>query len=128
MKLDYIHDLIDTDNYYLYYKNKLLLSANTMKKLKEQIKEEINEPSKDIKVFVISFGIYEQSTKPFRITCSQFTLTPRLSLVVKSDDMSQIITYSKDDKFKLSHIVKIIKAIKDDKISFEKASVPISDV
>ena len=51
---------------------------------------------------------------------------------MRDDDIGQSITYSKKElekkKFKLSDVIKIIKAIDGDKISFEKSSVSISDV
>jgi hypothetical protein len=66
------------------------------------------------------------------INCSSYTVTPKLSLVSKDDDVSQTFTYSKKElekyNFKLSHIKKIIKALKKDLVSFEKSSVSITNV
>ena len=103
-----------------------------MKKIKDEIKKQINEPPKEIKVFIVGFKISEKSSIPLRINCSQFTITPKLSLVFRSDDIAQSITYSKDElkkkKFRLYDIKKIINAIKNDTISFATSSVSISDI
>lgn len=132
MDLKYIDKLIDVDKYYLYYKNEPILSAENLKKLKQDIKENINAPKKDIKVFVVSFGKNKNKDKLFIINCTKFTLTKKLALVIEENDFGQTITYSESQldkkKFKLSDILKIIKAINDDKISFEKSSVPINDI
>ena len=51
---------------------------------------------------------------------------------MKDDDISQTITYTRDELLKYgfhkSHIIKIIKAIQNDSISFEKSSIPITDI
>ena len=48
------------------------------------------------------------------------------------DDIAQTITYSREEfnkyGFKKSHITKIIKAIKNDLISYENFGVSITDV
>ena len=133
MDLTYIDKLVDVDKYYLYYKNKPILSAPNLKKLKQEIKEKINSPEKDQKVFVIGFGINDDDKKNlFTISCVKFTITKKLALINEKDDQGQTITYSKSQlekrKFKLSDIVKIIKAIDNNKISFEKSFVPITDI
>jgi hypothetical protein len=56
MNLDYIDDLVDVDMCYLYYKGKAILSANTMVKLKKEVKKNIEEPAEDKEVYIISFG------------------------------------------------------------------------
>ena len=66
------------------------------------------------------------------INCSSYTITPKLSLVYMNDNVSQTFTYSKKElekySFKLSHIKKIMKALTKDLVSFEKSSVPITNV
>lgn len=132
MDLKYIDKLLDVDKYYLYYKGKPILSAETMTKLKKKIKENIDPPEKEIKVFVLSFGKHKNKKNLFIVNCTGFTITKKLSLVMTDDDIGQTITYSEEElekrKFKLSDIQKIIKAINNNKISFEKLSVSITDV
>jgi GTPase Era involved in 16S rRNA processing len=132
MNLDYVDKLLDINKYYLYYKHKAILSANSQKELEKEVKKNIDSPTKDIKVFVVDFGKTKNENKQLVINCVGFTITKKLNLVNKLDDVGQSVTYSKSylekKKFKLSDILKIIKAIENDKMSFENSSVPISEV
>ncbi len=102
--------------------NKSLLSENTMPKLKNAIKQNVKPPNKNTKVFTIDFALKPESEYPLRIVCAQFTLTPKLALVTKDDDMSLTIRYSQEELkqygFKKDHIKKIMKAIIDETASF----------
>lgn len=131
-KLDKIKKLIDTSQYHVYHKNKQILSAKTIKQLKSNIKNDVTPPTKNIKVYILELDIDPEWKYPLSINCSQYTITPKLALVVKPDDMSQTINYTKEDlknyPFNLSHISKIIKAIKENLISFEKDEIFIKDI
>lgn len=132
MDLDYIDNIVDTEKYYLYYKNKPILFSSNMKNLKAEIKKNVNEPKDDTKVYVVNFGKSDNKNKLFIVHCFRFTITKKLALVARDDDTGQIITYSKkqleERKFKLSDILKIIKAIESDNVSFEKQSIPITKI
>jgi hypothetical protein len=122
---------INHDKIELYRNSKLILVANNLKELREKIIEEINPPSKDIPVFVIQYKIRENSKYPLTITGVQFKITPKLKLLSDIDDKTQNILYTEDDleSFSISHLKKIMKAIKNRTISvkiFDK--VTITDV
>ena len=123
MNLDYIDELVDVDKYYLYYKNKPILSATGLKNLKSKIKSEIDAPKDKIKVFVVNFGKTTNNKQLFVLSCNRFTISPTLATSVGHDDMGQNITYSKVElekrKFRLTDIKKVIKLITDEKINDE---------
>jgi len=82
-------------------------------------------------MFVVHFGINKNNEdKLFIVNCVKYTITTNLTLTIKDDDFGQTITYSKKElkkrKFKLSDIVKIMKAIDKNKISLGLSFVSIS--
>ena len=83
MNLDYIDDLVDVDMCYLYYKGKAILSANTMVKLKKEVKENIEEPAEDKEVYIISFGKSTNKEKLLFVHCGECVITPTLNLVTE---------------------------------------------
>lgn len=111
---------------------KSLLSELTMKKLKNSIKENIVPPKKDTKVFTLEFAIDIDSDIPLRIVCAQFTLTPKLVLGMRDDDLSQTIRWTKDELkkygFKKIYLKKIIYAVKNDLLSYENLTDSITHV
>ena len=123
MNLDYIDELVDIDAYYLYYKNKPILSATGLKNLKSKIKKDIDAPKDKIKVFVVNFNKTTNDNQLFMIGCTRCTITPNLALSVEKDDLGQNITYSKAElkkrKFKLTDIKKAIKLITDENMNGE---------
>ena len=133
-RIDKINKTIDVDKTYLYRNNKVILIANSFRQLKEDIKQ-FENPSKDLKVYSIDFSL-DTKTKgskyPLIINCTQTTLTPKLNLVVKLDDMTLSITYTKEELikygFKKSNISNIIKAIKYNLLSYDKLSTSITEL
>ena len=129
---DKIKNLIDVKQDHLFINNKIIVSAKSLKGLKEALKKEFDNPEKNIKCFIVRLKINVDYKYPLTINCSQYTITPQLSLVYKDDDVFQTFTYSEKELinygFKLSHIKKIIKALKKDLVSFEKSSVTITSI
>ena len=127
-----ITKLINIKEYHIFINNKIVVSAKTLPVLKKKIKEEFDNPNKDIKCFIVSLSLDINYKYPLMINCSSYTITPRLSLISTDDDVSQTFTFSKKEleeySFKLSYIKKIIKALKKELISFEKSSIPITNV
>ena len=127
-----IKKLIDITQTHIFINNKIIVSAKSLKSLKEKIKKDFENPDKDIKCFIVTISIHPEYKFPLTINCSQYTITPKLSLLTKEDDVSQTFTYSEKEllknSFKLSHIKKIIKALKKDLVSFENSSVTITSV
>jgi hypothetical protein len=127
-----ITKLIDIKEYHLFMNNKIIVSAKTLPSLKKKIKEDFDNPEKDIKCFIVSLSLDLNYKYPLMINCSSYTITPKLSLISIDDDVSQTFTYSKKEleeySFKLSHIKKIIKVLKKDLVSFEKSTISITNV
>ena len=132
MGIGIIDQTYDMNNYHLFKNNKSILEATTITNLKKAIKENIQAPKSDTKVFVISFSIDPKYKFPLIISCGQYTLTNKLSLVMKDDDTAQTITWTKDELkkygFKKSHISKIIKAIKFDLVSYKESYDSITHI
>ncbi len=133
-RIDKINETIDVDKTYLYRNNKVILIAQSFKKIKEDIKQ-FENPSKDLKVYSVDFSLDKNpkgSKYPLIINCTQTTLTPKLNLVVKMEDMTLSVSYTKEELikygFKKSHINMIIKAIKYNLLSYDKLSVSITNL
>jgi len=129
--LDDINDIIKDEGKISIYRNyKKILSTDTtgLSKISEDLQELFEPPSKNIKVYKISYGINKKfkPTKwihgPLNVNCFQLTLTPDLTLKQMPEDKGQTITYTIEELeeigFKMSHIPKIIKAVKNKTISF----------
>lgn len=111
---------------------KSLLSEKTMPKIKKAIKENIEAPTKHKKVYLIQFILKPDSEYPLRIICSQMSLSPKLALGIKDDDISLTIRYNTEELkkfgFKKEHIKLIIKAIKEDTASFKDLADSITHI
>jgi hypothetical protein len=122
----------DLKGVYLYKTGKRLLEESNITKLKALIKEQVQPPTENKKVYIVNYIYNETSKFPFKIIIAQYTLTPTLSLVIKDGDNSQTITYTNDEiqkyKFKENIISKIIKLIKLKKLDYKKLSIPITDI
>ena len=126
---------IDISVYHMFKNNKSVLTAKTMTDLKKELKERVKPPSKNVSVFIMDFYLSkenENNRSAFIIICAQFTVTPKLGLVMTDDDHAQTISYTKEELnkygFKKSHITKIMKAFKNDLIDYEDFHMPITDV
>jgi hypothetical protein len=130
--MNYIDDSIDMSKVHLYKNNKSLLSENNITKLKKEIKEVVKPPTKDTKVYIVNYIVNVNNANPLKIIIAQYTLTPKLALVIKDGDNAQTFTFSLDElkkyKFKNIYVGKIISLIKVKKINFKKLSVSITDV
>ena len=127
-----ITNLINIKEYHIFIDNKIIVSAKGLPSLKKKIKEDFDNPDENIKCFIVRVSLDQEYKYPLMINCSSYTITPKLSLVYMNDNVSQTFTYSKKElekySFKLSHIKKIMKALTKDLVSFEKSSVPITNV
>ena len=129
-----IDTIYDMDNIHLFKggSSKSLLNEPSIIKLKKTIKENIKPPTNNTKVYIIEFAINKNNDKLLRISCAQFTLTPKLILSTKDDDIAVTITYTKDELkkygFKKIHLKKIMQAIKEDTISLENLTDSITHV
>ncbi len=126
-----IYEVIDPSLDHLFINNKLIISGKTTKDIKEQL-QKFENPSKDISVFVIRIKLNPKNKTILGINCTQQTLTTKLKLIAGDDDMFQSFTYSQEELikygFKLSHLKSMMKAIKNDLISFEKSSITFTEL
>ncbi len=123
---------IDFSKYHIFKTTKSILSDDNLAGLKKAVKEAIQPPKSNKKVYVVNFILDLKKPEPLKILCTQYTITPKLALTMMDDDIGQTITWNMEELkkygFKKQHIGKIIKAIKNDLISYQSSSVPISDV
>ena len=130
-KLEKINELIDTKMLHLFHGKNLILSTKTLKEMKTKIYT-LEEPKKNIKVHLIRLKIDKNDTTPLIISCSQYTLTHDYDLYPQDDDPFQTITYTDNELikygFKMGHLQRIIKAIKNQLISFKQDVVPITKI
>lgn len=126
-----INKIIPLSKTNLFYKNKLILSSNTLKNLESDIRKDISNPKKDKTVFIIRV-VYdpEDETAVLTINCSKKIITPDLELDDVVGSMKTII-YSQNDldnlDFKLSHLKKIIYVV-DKKLLSKNITSSINDV
>ncbi len=127
-----VEDIIDTKNGHLFVSNELVASQKTFKDIKTYVKANYDAPEKDLKGYIIRVKIDKNYKTPLSITCMQVTITPKLFIKSEDDDGIQTFNYTPDEllkyKFSMTHLKKIMKAIKNDAVSYRKTSIPISDI
>ncbi len=129
VKIDKTYDM---SQIHIFKNSKFILSEKTLPKLKKAIKENIKFPSRDIKLYLIRFRFDLENKYPLRISIAPYFITEKLNLIPDSDDVALTIEYSSDELkkygFKKEHITKIIKAIKNKKVSFKELSESITNI
>ena len=130
-----IDSILPIQTYHIFYKNKQLkqLTASTPVKLKLAIKEHVNPPKKNKKVFIIRIKINsDNSNRKIIISCDQYTITTELGLIVEKGDYGISVIYSDNDLekygFKLTHIKKIIKVLETKTVNLSKNFINISEI
>lgn len=126
-----INKIIPLSKTNLFYKNKLILSSNTLKILEKDIKNSISNPKKDKHVYVIRVK-YDPNDHDniLTINCSKKIITPDLDLINVVGTMKTIIYSSTDlDQigFNKKHLNKIIKVI-DNKLLSKNITSTINEV
>ena len=105
----------------IFKNNRLLFKLDRYSKLKDYIKNNIEKPTKDRKIWIVTYVIDYKSKNPFKYGVQQMTITLELELVRKSDDKGKVITYTPEDiityGFKRANLKKVFKAIRERKIS-----------
>lgn len=109
-----------------------ILGEKTLPKLKKAIKENIKTPANDVKVYLIRFKINLDDKYPLRISLAPYIITDKLNLIMDYDKVALTIEYSKNEfekyGFDKTHIKKIIKAIKNNKVSFNELTDNITNI
>lgn len=130
-----IDSVLTTELYHVFYKNKELkpLMQKTISGVEKAIKENVNPPSTDKKVYLIKIR-YSPNTekKTLLLSCCKNTITPKLLLAKKKDDDCFTILYSKKEYkkfgFEISHIKKIINKINKEELDIEQQFINISEI
>lgn len=130
-----IDSILSTGYYHVFYKNKELkqLMQKTLPNVQKAIKENVNPPKTDKKIYLVRLKYEPDSEKrKLIINCSQRTITPKLILAKDKYDDSFSIIYSKEEldkyKFNLNHIKKIITKIKKDELDVSYQFINISQI
>ncbi len=130
--LDKVNDLIDIKMDHMFVGGDLVASEKSFKDIKKSVKENYDAPKKDIKAYIFSFKIDKKDKDILSIFCKQLTITPKLFIKFGDDDVFQTFTYSSNELikygFKLTQLKKIMKAIKNNEVSYRKTSISISDI
>lgn len=126
-----INKIISISKTNLYYKNKLILSANTLSNLEKEIKTNINNPKKDKPVYIIRVKYDSEDSDNFlSISCSKKIITSDLELVNVVGTMKNII-YTQNDYDKIGFgkniLNKIIKVV-EKKLLAKNITSNINDV
>jgi hypothetical protein len=116
----------------IYHNNKPILSGKNLIELTKLVKEKVKNPSKDIKVYLVSFVYDENSDKVFTVKCIKKTIDTKSNLLTKDMDLGQMVFYTKNDLkkigFKKLFINNIIKLIKDGDMPYDKIGISISEI
>ena len=130
-----INSILNTKYYHIFYKGKELkqLSQKTLADVKKSIKEKVNTPKTEKKVYIINLKYNPDSEKrKLIVVCGQYTITPKLALAKGKDDDCFSISYSSDELkkygFELSHIKKIINKIKKEELDIEQQFISINNI
>jgi hypothetical protein len=135
MTLKKINSVLSTEYYHVFYKGKELkqLTHKTLSGVEKAIKENVNSPKTDKKVFLVKIRyLPNKEKKTVLLSCCKYTITPKLLLAKKKDDDCFTILYSKKEYkkygFELSHIKKIINKIKKDELDVEEQFIGICEI
>ena len=117
---------------HLFVGGDLVASEKSTKNLKDYIKQSYNPPKKNLKAYLIRIKINKTSATPLIVNCTEMTITPKLIIKSEDDDGFQTVKYSKIELnkygFKLAHIKKLIKAIKNETVDFDNSIISLSEL
>jgi hypothetical protein len=124
------------NNQYLYHKGKPILNEKNFKLLKKSANENIKNPTKDIKVIIISIHILEKNIGTIKsiltVNCSQFTLNTDSKIQSNSDDFGQTFTFTSNELikhgFKKTYLSKMANSIIKDIVDYSNDSTSITDL
>jgi len=131
-KIDDIKNILTPSFSHLFVGGDLVASEKSTKNLKDYIKQSYNPPKKNLKAFLIRLKVSKKSITPLIINCTEMTITPKLTIKSEDDDGYQTVKYSKSELnkygFKMSHIKKIINAIKNETVDFDNSIISFSEL
>jgi len=131
--LDNIEKQYNLKNDFFFVGGELVAEESGFKEIKQYVKDNFEPPKKDIKGYVVRMKINKDDDKNIlHVSCMQVTISPKLFIKSTDNDGIQLFTFTKDELLKYGFSMDILKiimdAIKYDKVSYRKTSVPISDI
>ena len=130
-----VEAILSTEYYHIFYKGKELkqLTHKTLSGVEKAIKEKVNEPKTDKKVYLIKIKyVPDTEKKKIILSCCKYTITPKLLMAKKKDDDCFTIVYSQKEykkyDFNISHVKKIINKITKDELDVSVQFINISEI
>jgi hypothetical protein len=131
-KIEEIKNILTPSYSHLFVGGELVASEKSTKNLKDYIKQSYNPPKKNLKAYLIRLKVNKTSTTPLILNCTEMTITPKLTIKSEDDDGYQTVKYSKIELnkygFKLVHIKKLIKAIKNETVDFDNSIISVTEL
>jgi hypothetical protein len=131
-KIEDIKKVLQPSMYHLFVGNEIISSEKIMRLLENDIKKNFDPPKKQIKGYIIRMKIDKNNKSIISINCDQVTITEKLIIKSLELDGFQTFTYTTDELlkhgFKMSHIKKMMKAIKNHTVRFDKSFISITEL
>ena len=131
-KIEDIKKVLQPSMYHLFVGNEIISSEKIMRLLENDIKKNFDPPKKQIKGYIIRMKIDKNNKSIISINCDQVTITEKLIIKSLESDGFQTFTYTTDELikhgFKMSHIKKMMKAIKNHTVRFDKSFISITEL
>ena len=131
-KIEDIKKVLQPSMYHLFVGNELVSSEKIMRLLENDIKKNFVAPKKLIKGYIIRMKIDKNNKSIISINCDQVTINEKLIIKSLESDGFQTFTYTTDELlkhgFKISHIKKMMKAIKNHTVRFDKSFITITEL
>lgn len=131
-KLEDIKKVLQPSMSHLFVANELVSSHKLPKLLREDVKKNFDPPKKPIKGYIIRMKIDKNEKHIISINCIQVTINEKLNIKSLEGDGFQTFTYTSEEilknSFKMSHIKKMIKSIKNHTVKFDKSFISITEL
>ena len=131
-KLEDIKKILQPSMSHLFVGNELVSSHKLPKLLRDDVKKNFDAPKKPIKGYIIRMKIDKNIKSIISINCDQVTINEKLIIKSLESDGFQTFTYTTDELikhgFKMSHIKKMMKAIKNHTVKFDKSFISITEL
>lgn len=131
-KIEDIKKVLQPSMSHLFIANELVSSNKLPKLLREDVKKNFDPPTKPIKGYIIRMKIDKNEKHIISINCIQVTINEKLNIKSLEGDGFQTFTYTSEEilknGFKMSHIKKMIKAIKNHTVKFDKSFISITEL
>lgn len=131
-KIDDIKKILQPSISHLFVANELVSSHKLPKLLREDVKKNFDPPKKPIKGYIIRMKIDKNEKNIISINCDQVTINEKLIIKGLEEDGYQTLTYTNNEimknGFKMSHLKKLMKAIRTYKIKSTNSFISITEL